>query len=385
MKTNDPSLRPRVLAGCLTLFLCLTPVPGKAQAPPEDALEQVLDSLESLGAEPQDVGSILKWIEEQESQTRKELEKVDQDLAQLNRRLKALKTGESLALTAAAPSAPSQAPRSGKVDFTREIRPILASKCLKCHGQDEKTRKAHLRLDTFEGATEKAIQAGNSAASELVSRICAPSDADRMPPPETGLTLSPEEIETLTRWIDQGAVYQAHWAFVKPVQAALPEVSRPEWARNPIDRFVLHRLDQEGLSPAPEADKATLARRVFLDLIGLPPTVEELETFLEDSSPDAYEKLVDRLLASPHYGERWARMWLDLARYADTKGYEKDDRRDIWRYRDWVIDAFNRDMPFDQFTIEQLAGDLLPDADHGAAHRHRLPPQHHDQRRGRHR
>ena len=183
-----------------------------------------------------------------------------------------------------------------------------------------------------------------------------------MPPPAAKNPLSAAERETLSRWIAEGAEYKPHWAFVAPVQAAPPAVAHGDWPRNPIDRFVLARLEREGLSPAPRADKYTLVRRLYLDLIGLPPTPEEVDQFVGDTSADAYEQLVDRLLASPHYGERWARRWLDLARYADTNGYEKDRARSIWPYRDWVIRSLNADMPFDRFTIEQLAGDLLPDA-----------------------
>ena len=202
-------------------------------------------------------------------------------------------------------------------------------------------------------------------------RVLDESDEDRMPLDADPLPAP--EIAKLRAWIEQGATMPAasaalndtieqHWAYVKPKRPATPEVARKDWARNPIDAFVLARLEREQLSPSPEAAKTTLLRRVSFDLIGLPPTPEEVDAFVGDKSPDAYEKAVDRLLASPHFGERWARPWLDLARYADTNGYEKDNRRDIWKYRDWVIGAFNRDLPFDQFTIEQIAGDMLPDA-----------------------
>ena len=183
-----------------------------------------------------------------------------------------------------------------------------------------------------------------------------------MPPPTAKLELTDAQKDLLKRWIVAGADYQPHWAFVAPKPAALPDVKQGDWCRNPVDRFVLAKLEKEGLHPSAQADPYTLVRRVYLDLIGLPPTPAQADAFVNDSSPDAYEKLVDRLLASPHYGERWARRWLDLARYADTNGYEKDRPRSIWPYRDWVIGALNADMPFDEFTLEQLAGDMLPNA-----------------------
>lgn len=252
------------------------------------------------------------------------------------------------------------------VDFGRDVRPILSNKCFKCHGPDEATRQAGLRLDTFDGAIApskaglRAIVPGDSASSELLARIASHNPDDRMPPPDVGNALTAEEQATLATWITEGAVYQQHWSFTRVERPVLPLVQDRAWPRNPIDDFILARLEAEGLQPSPEASRATLARRVYLDLTGLPPTPEAIAAFEADQSAVAYEAMVDRLLASPHFGERWARVWLDLARYADTKGYEKDDRRTIWRFRDWVIDAFNADMPYDQFTIEQLAGDLLP-------------------------
>ncbi|HWE40779.1 MAG TPA: PSD1 and planctomycete cytochrome C domain-containing protein [Isosphaeraceae bacterium] len=251
--------------------------------------------------------------------------------------------------------------------FTTKARPILARHCLKCHGPDEGARKAKLRLDRREDATRpaasgaRAVVPGDPDESELVVRIFEEDDDQRMPPVKTKDRLTDEEKATLKRWIASGAEYREHWAFVPPRQAPLPAVRNTSWPRNPIDVFVLARLEAEGLSPSPEADRATLIRRLSLDLIGLPPTVEEVDAFLDDRSPDAYERLVDRLLASPHYGERRARRWLDLARYADTNGYEKDRTRSIWPYRDWVIRALNDDLPFDRFTVAQLAGDMLPD------------------------
>jgi hypothetical protein len=251
-------------------------------------------------------------------------------------------------------------------EFTGKVRPILARHCFKCHGPDDKARKAGLRLDvrseaikpTESGST--AIVPGQPDESELVSRIFAEDGDELMPPPQAKLPLKDEEKQVLKRWIAGGAGYVTHWSFVPPRPTPPPQVRRTDWPRNAIDAFVLARLEKAGLSPSAQADRATLIRRVSLDLIGLPPTPEEVDEFVNDGSPDSYGALVDRLLASPHYGERWARRWLDLARYADTNGYEKDRVRSIWPYRDWVIEALNKDLPFDRFTVEQLAGDMLP-------------------------
>ena len=262
------------------------------------------------------------------------------------------------------------APTAGAAppDFARDVRPVLSNRCFKCHGPDEGNREAGLRLDLREEALReldsgsRAVVPGHPDDSELIARITS-SDSDLvMPPPHTKVTLTADEKRILAEWIAAGAEYRPHWAFVKPERPAPPAVQQADWPKNDIDRFVLARLEQEGLAPSAEADKATLCRRVYLDLIGLPPSPAELDAFLADASSDAYEKLVERLLASPQYGERWARKWLDLARYADTNGYEKDRERQIWPYRDWVIRALNADMPFDEFTIRQIAGDLLPEA-----------------------
>ena len=254
----------------------------------------------------------------------------------------------------------------GAIDFNRDIRPILSDKCLQCHGPDEATRKARLRFDTQEGAMAKAgvIVPGDAAASRLIRRVVSTDPGQVMPPPSTGHQLTAKEISQLKQWIAEGAKWAQHWAYIAPVRPTVPglSVAVSGWVRNPIDAFVLARLEREGLKPSPEADRLTLLRRVTFDLTGLPPTLAEAEAFLADSSPEAYEKVVDRLLASPHYGERWARPWLDLARYADSHGYERDRPRVMWKYRDWVIDALNNDKPFDQFTTEQLAGDMLPAA-----------------------
>ena len=206
-----------------------------------------------------------------------------------------------------------------------------------------------------------AIVKGDPEESEAIRRITSDDPNEVMPPRKSGKTLKPQDIETLTRWVKQGAPYARHWAYVKPTRPPLPEVKDASWPRNPIDRFLLARLEREGLKPSPEADRATLVRRLALDLTGLPPTPEDVDRFVADTRPDAYERLVDRLLKSPAYGEHWARMWLDLARYADSAGYADDPPRTIWAYRDYVIKSFNANKPFDRFTIEQIAGDLLPE------------------------
>jgi hypothetical protein len=247
------------------------------------------------------------------------------------------------------------------VDFNRDVRPILSNTCYQCHGPDEKERKVGLRLDTRDGATENAaVVPGKPDRSELVRRITTTDRGEVMPPPKSGKKLTPKEIETLTAWVAQGAPYAAHWAYMKPARPPLPAVKDKGWPRNGIDHFILARLEKEGLAPQPEADRFALVRRAALDLTGLPPTVEEVDAFVADPSPDAYERLVDRLLGRPAFGEHWARMWLDLARYADSAGYADDPPRTIWAYRDYVIKSFNANKPFDRFTVEQIAGDLLP-------------------------
>ncbi|MFM1767501.1 MAG: hypothetical protein RJA22_30 [Verrucomicrobiota bacterium] len=273
------------------------------------------------------------------------------------------------ALLAGVAAGPAAEP--ARVDFHRDIQPLLAARCAECHG--DRRDKGGVRFDrratVFQGGDsgQPLVVPGRAAESVLLRRVTS-ADPDEVMPPK-GERLGEAEVALLRRWIDEGAVWPAdaaaekpHWAYVKPARPALPRVSNPRWCRNELDRLVLARLDREGLAPSPEAGRAGLLRRVSLDLTGLPPTVAELDAFLADARPDAYERVVERLLASPAYGERWARPWLDLARYADTQGYEKDNRRSLWPYRDWVIQALNRNLPFDQFTIEQLAGDLLPGA-----------------------
>jgi len=258
-------------------------------------------------------------------------------------------------------AAPSATPA---VSFNREILPILANNCFACHGPDEKKRETKFHFDTQEGMFLKkgVIEPGNAEESLLIEKITEPDPKERMPPPESGHALTEKQIGLLRRWIDEGAKWDTHWAYVPPTRPELPSVSQTSWVRNPIDQFILARLEREGLKPSSEADKEMLLRRLAYDLTGLPPTPAETDAFLADSSPDAYEKQVDRLLNSPHYGERMAMPWLDAARYADTHGYHIDSLRSMYPWRDWVIAAFNRNMPFNEFAIEQLAGDLLPNS-----------------------
>jgi hypothetical protein len=262
--------------------------------------------------------------------------------------------------------------RGQEIDFAREVRPILEAKCYSCHGP--RKQQSDFRLDdkvrAFRGGTEgPAIVPGKAAESPLLDRIGADAEPDEAMPPK-GERVTPEQVALIRKWIDQGAKWpedlagsaSKHWAFVPPTRPALPKVVDGKWPKNAVDSFVLARLEAEGLKPSPEADRTTLIRRLSLDLVGLPPMPEAIDAFVADQAPDAYEKVVDRLLNSPHYGERWGRHWLDAARYADTDGFEKDKARHVWFYRDWVINAFNRDLPYDRFVIEQIAGDLLPGA-----------------------
>lgn len=256
-----------------------------------------------------------------------------------------------------------------KISFNRDIRPILSENCFYCHGPDAQKQKAELRLDLRDAALKggesgkAAIQPGKPAESEVIKHILSTDPDEHMPPKKSGKTLKPQEIELLKQWIAEGAEYQGHWAFLKPERPSVPEIRNPKSeVRNPIDAFVYARLEKEKLAPAPEASRETLIRRASLDLTGIPPTPEEVDVFLNDRAPNAYEKVVDRLLGSPRYGERMAAQWLDFARYADSNGFQEDSSRQMFSWRDWVIGAFNRNMPFDQFTIEQLAGDMLPNA-----------------------
>ncbi len=256
-----------------------------------------------------------------------------------------------------------------EINFNQDIRPILSEQCFQCHGPDAATRKAGLRLDTRDGATHlnngiAAIDLTNLANSEFLVRITSKDPDSKMPPPESKRKLSKEQIQLLQQWIAEGAEYERHWAFKQPIRPPLPALSskHKNWPRNTVDYFVAAKQTEAGLTPSPESDRATLIRRLSLDLTGIPPTPKQLESFISDTSPQAYERTVDRLLESPHYGERWGRHWLDAARYADSDGYSHDAARSMWPYRDWVIEALNNDLPFNHFVIQQLAGDMLPNA-----------------------
>src|SRR5258706_8280516 len=252
---------------------------------------------------------------------------------------------------------------TNEIQFNRDIRPILSESCYSCHGPDKNQRKAKLRLDVREVAIEReAIVPGKPDESKVVEHIFATDPDEIMPPPKSRKKLTAAQKELLKKWITAGAQYEPHWAYIKPQRPESPKTKPPQWVRNPIDAFILHTLEGKKIRPSPEADKRTLLRRLSLDLIGLPPTTAEVSAYLAESSPKAYERQVDRLLASPHFGERMAVPWLDVVRYADTVGYHGDQNVNVFPYRDYVIDAFNRNKPFDQFTREQIAGDLLPNA-----------------------
>lgn len=256
--------------------------------------------------------------------------------------------------------APTVLPGADRLDFNRDVRPILSDACFQCHGPDKSKRKADLRLDTPAG--KAVLVPGKPAESELIRRINTDDKAEVMPPPKSGRSLTAAQKDVLKKWVEQGAEWQAHWAYVAPKRPEPPAVVEPAWGTNPIDRFIAARLRQEGLKPSPAAPRHTLIRRLSLDLTGLPPSPAEVEAFVNDRLPDAYERLVARLLASPRFGERMAYDWLDAARYADSNGYQEDLTRTLWPWRDWVVRAFNANQPYDRFTVEQLAGDRLPGA-----------------------
>jgi hypothetical protein len=284
--------------------------------------------------------------------------------------LKRLTTCICLALFTAATTAFGASSASGTkpIEFNRDIRPILSDNCFACHGPDENKRKAKLRLDSKEDAFKPAksgdyaIVPGDLKKSQIIARITATDEDEKMPPAKSGKKLTAAQIDLLKRWIAGGAAWQTHWAYDTPKRPVVPQVKDKKWPKNEIDHFVAAKLEKEKLKPSPETDKPTLIRRATLDLTGLPPTPDEIDAFLADKTPQAYEKVVDRLLASPRFGEHEARYWLDAARYADSHGFHIDSERSMWKWRDWVINAFNKNMPFDQFTVEQLAGDLLPEA-----------------------
>src|SRR6266545_4139285 len=274
-------------------------------------------------------------------------------------------------------AAPAQA-IPDKIDFNRDIRPILSENCYYCHGHDKNTRKGEppLRLDTKEGLFGERdgthpVVPGKLEDSVMWMRVTSDDPEYRMPHKDFNKTLKPEQIQTIKRWIEQGAQWKGHWSYIPPVRPVVPEINRDAeinrdgdgyFVRNDIDRFILEKLSEQKLKPAPQADKTTLIRRLYFDLIGLPPSPAEVDAFVNDPRPDAYERLVRDLLRNPHFGERLAIYWLDLVRYADSIGYHSDNNRDVWPYRDWVIKSFNENRPFDEFLTEQLAGDLLPDS-----------------------
>ena len=269
-------------------------------------------------------------------------------------------------------SAGDPVPRLQKLSFNRDIRPILADNCFKCHGPDAKQRKGKLRLDderTAKGPAASgsvAVVTGKTLESELYLRITAEDGDERMPPKDSGKSLSADEIAKIKQWIEEGAAYEGHWAFIPPQRPALPQVKNAAWCRNPIDFFIVSKLESVGLEPSPEAERATLLKRLCLDLTGIPPGLAEQDAFLSDRGGDAFKKQVERLLDSPHYGERWGRIWLDAARYADSDGYEKDKPRQVYSYRDWVVAALNRDLPYNEFIFEQIAGDMIEGASQDA-------------------
>ena len=254
---------------------------------------------------------------------------------------------------------------NSEVDYNRDIRPIISQKCFKCHGLDDSHRKGKLRLDDRSHALKggksgsPSIISGKPESSELYLRIISSNESEQMPPPASKISLTTEEKAKIKKWIESGANYETHWAFRSLAKPIIPKIIDNTWPANEIDSFVLSKLETNNRKPSPAADKYSLIRRVYLDLLGYPPTPLEVDSFINDKRADAYGKLVDGLLQSEHYGERWARKWMDLARYADTNGYEKDRYRSIWPWRDWLIKAINSDMPFNDFTIKQLAGDLL--------------------------
>src|SRR5262245_46821159 len=287
-------------------------------------------------------------------------------ISQITGRLAGISLAALVAVCFAFPLSSASLP--DKIDFNSHIKPLLSDRCYACHGPDEKARKAKLRLDVKEGAFKAleegmfVIKPGDLAKSEAYRRITTSDPDDKMPPPKSNLSLGKDEVALIGRWIEQGAEWKRHWSFIPVGAVKPPQVNDRQWPQNEIDQFVLAQLEKEGLQPAPPANKERVLRRVTFDLTGLPPTLAEIDAFVADASPQAYERAIDRLLVSPAYGERMAVEWLDVARYADTYGYQADRFNHLWPWRDWVIEAFNRNLPFDQFILWQIAGDLLPGA-----------------------
>ncbi|HRK35939.1 MAG TPA: DUF1549 domain-containing protein, partial [Candidatus Hydrogenedentes bacterium] len=347
-------------------------------------INELSSQLEAVKKEAADHAATVPQLQEKLTAAKGQQDTLSEKITVYERALELIGTLKSAPAPQPAPEAPAPeaAPKkentavaalpavneADRVNYNRDIRPILSNNCMACHGPDEEQRKAKLRFDEGESAYtalasgKTAIVPGDPDNSELLARVTSHDEGDRMPPAAFGKTLTTQQIELLRKWIQQGGSMEKHWAFNGPQQHEPPSIANASWARNAIDNFIAARLEREGLAPMPEAEKEILIRRVTLDLTGLPPTLEEVHNFVNDTSADAYEKVVDRLLASQHYGEQMARLWLDVARYADTNGYHVDNERYMWRWRDWVINAFNENKKFDQFTIEQLAGDLLPNA-----------------------
>jgi mono/diheme cytochrome c family protein len=341
--------------------------PGQGVEPPEKTLSDLLQSLKTLKSDPAALARIEKWISQEETKTKSDLEALDAKILEIRQSIDRVEKEKDAIKGSLERSLGQAGARPGnRVDYNRDIRPILSANCFACHGPDEKQRKAGLRLDDGECAYkplesgQTPLVPGDRNKSELFCRITASDSGERMPPPKSQKTLAQEQIDLLGKWIDQGARYEKHWAFVRADRPPLPEPKNATWPKNEIDRFILAKLDEAEIAPNPQADRRKLIRRAYFDLVGLPPTPEAVESFLNDPSPDAYSRLVDNLLSNPHFGERWARHWLDVARFAESHGYEQDYNRDYaYHYRDFVIKAFNQDLPYDTFVKWQIAGDEI--------------------------
>ncbi|NUN95253.1 MAG: DUF1549 domain-containing protein [Candidatus Omnitrophica bacterium] len=337
--------------------------------PRDEILDSIRGTLDQIARDPKLLEDTLATLDSQLNRTRADLEALEQEIGRVRTQLDSALREQGALLAKQSHTEAASAAGETEIVFGRDIRPILSQNCFTCHGPDEKQRKAGLRLDQADSARSKlksglvAIQPGNREGSELYRRITCTDPDEVMPPKDSHKSLTPGQIELLGRWIDAGAVYTGHWAFEPLNHPAPPTLTNTKWRRNEIDAFILAAMESKGIEPNPEADRRTLIRRLSFDLLGLPPSREEVDQFVSDSSPDAYERLVDRLLESPHFGERWARHWLDLARFAESHGYEQDyDRKFAYHYRDFVIQAFNQDLPYDTFVKWQLAGDeLSPD------------------------
>lgn len=372
--SSHRQVRRRATFFSVLILLILSFQSAEATDASESLLESLRQNLSEIQTSPEAKEQSLDWIEQSQSLTETEIKTLESEIERLDQLLGSQETSESslsdrlkaLSETQKILSAIPGVTLPKTVQFNRDVRPILSDKCFACHGPDAAKRKAGLRLDDGVGAFEalrsgnKAIVPGDRLSSELYRRITTSDTDDRMPPEDQKKQLSQDEIEILGRWIDEGAEYEEHWAYLPLASPTPPETDDFQWTRNGIDSFVLSQLEDHGLAPNPTADPRKLIRRLYFDLIGLPPTPEEVEAFVDDTSPDAYERLVDRLLGNPHFGEKWGRHWLDIARFAESHGYEQDyDRKYAYHYRDFVIKAFNEDLPFDTFTKWQIAGDEI--------------------------